>query len=210
MPYVTPETVIAGTTTSAAKFNKLVADILELWKGAAAGDIDYYTSATLKARLAIVAHKFLRGNAAGNAIEYGGLEVAAAEQNYAMTIPNSVSTVVTFNAEAIDTAAFINLGTYNNRITIPAGLRGYYLVGGNCANISSAYAGYLKVCVVKNSGAAIADQWQGVVSTGIGRANCMNFVSLNAADYLQLCIEQNSGGNQDFKGTLYAALLCSW
>jgi hypothetical protein len=52
MPYVIPETVIASTTTSAAKFNKLVADILELWKGAAAGDTDYYISATEKVRLA--------------------------------------------------------------------------------------------------------------------------------------------------------------
>ena len=51
MTYPTPESVSAGETTSSSKFNKLVNAIKAIWKGAAAGDMDYYDSSTSKTKV---------------------------------------------------------------------------------------------------------------------------------------------------------------
>ena len=51
--YNEPDTVAFGETTSSNKFNKLVAAIKAIWKGSAAGDLEYYSSNDEKTRIPI-------------------------------------------------------------------------------------------------------------------------------------------------------------
>jgi hypothetical protein len=53
MTYVEPEETELDVYISSSKFNKCVAAIKELWRGVTAGDMEYYTGATGKARLPI-------------------------------------------------------------------------------------------------------------------------------------------------------------
>lgn len=53
MAFTSPMTAVTGATFTAAQFNTNVRDNLNaIWVGTTAGDIDYYTGATAKARLA--------------------------------------------------------------------------------------------------------------------------------------------------------------
>ena len=53
MAYTSPITAVTGATFTAAQFNTSVRDnINALWVGTAAGDIDYYSSATAKTKIA--------------------------------------------------------------------------------------------------------------------------------------------------------------
>lgn len=68
--FTQPDTPVTGTAISADNFGVKVCNALKaLWKGAAAGDVDYYDSANTKARLAATAGALLGWNAAGNALE---------------------------------------------------------------------------------------------------------------------------------------------
>jgi hypothetical protein len=72
-------TVSNGDTWSAANHNTYIRDnFAAVWAGSLAGDVDYYTSATTKATLHAVASKFIRFNAAANAIEAVALSLAIA------------------------------------------------------------------------------------------------------------------------------------
>lgn len=53
MAYSSPMTAVTGATFTAAQFNVYVRDNLNaIWVGTTAGDIDYYSAATVKTRLA--------------------------------------------------------------------------------------------------------------------------------------------------------------
>ena len=53
MAYSSPMTAVTGATFTAAQFNVYVRDNLNaIWVGTTAGDIDYYSAATIKTRLA--------------------------------------------------------------------------------------------------------------------------------------------------------------
>lgn len=53
MAFTTPYTFTALELLTAAKMNAIQANITAIWVGTTAGDMDYYTSATAKTRLAI-------------------------------------------------------------------------------------------------------------------------------------------------------------
>ena len=74
MAFTTPRTWTYGETVTEAQFNEQLRDNFNaLWVGQAAGDVDYYTSNTTKARLVggtANAGKFIRLGTGGTAIEY--------------------------------------------------------------------------------------------------------------------------------------------
>lgn len=93
MAFTSPMTAVTGATFTAAQFNTHVRDNLNaIWVGTTAGDIDYYSSATVKARLAAPASlsllqhngtapswlvkgdalKFLRVSSGSTAFEWAG------------------------------------------------------------------------------------------------------------------------------------------
>ena len=110
------------------------------------------------------------------------------------SIANSTDTTVTWDLESFDTDGFHDNVTNNNRITIPAGLGGKYLVSINigwAVNSTGARFHYLYL----NALATILD-YAGVApnSGGAQRDVVSTIINLTAGDYLQVQVNQNSGG----------------
>lgn len=90
MAFTTPRTWTYGETVTEAQFNEQLRDNFNaVWVGTTAGDIDYYTSNTTKARLAggtANAGKYLRMDSGGTAPEWAG--VAAVSYRYGGSADN--------------------------------------------------------------------------------------------------------------------------
>ena len=98
MAYTTPRTWTYGETVTEAQFNEQIRDNFNaLWVGTTAGDMDYYTSSTTKARLAggtANAGKFIRQVAGGTALEYangGGISSRQGGSADNWSIPGTVN-----------------------------------------------------------------------------------------------------------------------
>lgn len=90
----------------------------------------------------------------GSIPSYQGARVsdpAGADQDIAAT----TTTAVTFDTEDFDSDGFADLGTNNTRLTIPSGLGGLYLIGGNVLFASSTET-YVLIEVRKNGTTAIS------------------------------------------------------
>jgi len=116
------------------------------------------------------------------------------------TISNTTDTVLNFSgADHYDTDGFHDPATNNSRITIPAGLGGYYMVYG--LNTWDANATGRRFCELKKNGTKI------FTSNGFGPnstaapSNMISLVlNLAATDYVEYQVWQSSGGNLDTFG----------
>jgi hypothetical protein len=125
MAYEEPQTVSAGETTSASKFNKCVNAIKEIWKGAAAGDIDYYSGATSKAKLAAgEPFDLLCMDAAGTALRWKQPTCSLYGNYYANS---GALRIIEWYGAIKDTDSFWSAAA-PTKITIPAGFSGIYLI----------------------------------------------------------------------------------
>ena len=131
--------------------------------------------------------------AAPTGVDIGVSVTAAAPQ----TILTGSTTTLTFNTEDWDTSGFHDNVVNNDRLTVPVGLAGKYLVTFNVTFDSSA-AGSRIVGVHKNgSGIYITDSRDGT-SGGFGTSvSISGFVSLAVGDFITGIVHQNSGGNID-------------
>jgi hypothetical protein len=116
--------------------------------------------------------------------------------NLTQSISNVTTTVVNFDAEDFDTDGFHSNVTNNSRITIPAGKTGYYQIN-YLARFASNSTGYRAIYPYKN-GAVFSPSVQSVVQTS-GTSSHSTGISiiayLVATDYIELAVEQNSGGS---------------
>lgn len=115
----------------------------------------------------------------------------------APTIPDNALTALPFTTEEVDTHAFHSISTNTSRVTIPAGMGGYYRLIGNVMFSPNA-TGRRQARIVKNatlggSQAAVAD-----VPTNAAGETTVGFsadlVLLAAGDYVEVYAYQNSGG----------------
>lgn len=112
------------------------------------------------------------------------------------SISNVTTTVVNFDAEDFDTDGFHSNVTNNSRITIPAGKTGYYQIN-YLARFASNSTGYRAIYPYKN-GAVFSPSIQSVVQTSSTSSHSNGFsaiVYLVATDYIEMAVEQNSGGS---------------
>jgi hypothetical protein len=113
------------------------------------------------------------------------------------SINNTTFTTLNFDSEEFDTDAFHDNSTNNNRITIPSGKGGKYLVIGQ-VHFAANNVGGRSIYLYKNNA---ADIFSIDVTTGAsGYDTSQNFSlirDLVAGDYLQLRVYQNSGGALD-------------
>jgi hypothetical protein len=110
------------------------------------------------------------------------------------TLSNNTSTAINYDTELFDTDAFHDNATNKDRITIPAGLGGYYLIVVG-AQWNSNSSGYRQITIQKNatSNVMIFDYAGLSVSNSyIGKSTIFN---LTAGDYINAVGYQNSGGN---------------
>jgi hypothetical protein len=117
-------------------------------------------------------------------------------------VSNATLTTIGWTAETFDTDTYHDNSTNNSRITIPTGKSGYYLV---TSHIFWAWntTGYRELHLTKNG----TDIWSSVwgttgssyVSSGANSAIQL-VVNLTAADYIELKVKQDTGGNLSING----------
>jgi hypothetical protein len=174
--------------------------------GTTAGDIDYYTSSTAKARIAIgTAGQVLQVNAGATAPEWatpaaGGLTFVGCSLTKSgnQTISNAANNPLTWDTEQFDTDSFHSTATNTDRITIPSGKGGYYLFTA-AVRFNTNGTGRRYIELYKNGGGTP----EAVMETEPGQYNhniLAVVVSAVATDYFTLDAYQSSGGNLDVLG----------
>lgn len=120
----------------------------------------------------------------------------------AQSISNDVDTNITFNAEEFDTNGFHDNSTNNERITIPTGKGGKYLL-----NLSILFAsnssGIRTVKFLLNDSTTIGDMIFPALSGFQQRTFYTIVGSFSAGDYLTVNVNQNSGGSLNVNANQY-------
>lgn len=126
MSWINPKTWETGELVTADDMNSIRDNLLELWKGTANGDMEYFTSSTAKQKLSI-------GQNGSKLTTIGGIPVWRVGTGFSGTIPTtSVSsgtlTDLSITVEDFDSDSFHQ--SSNNYITLPfTGLYGITLYG---------------------------------------------------------------------------------
>ena len=108
------------------------------------------------------------------------------------SIPDSVFTAVTLDAEAFDVGAMHDNATNNSRITIPSGGDGLYEIVATVTFAANA-TGTRNISLKKNGTTYFASvQFTGVNITQTNQ--CIAYASLVAGDYVEVEVFQSSGG----------------
>lgn len=126
---------------------------------------------------------------------YGCLLTLAAAQ----TIPNNSIQHVSFDTELYDIGGFHSAAPFPERITIPTGLGGYYLIHGQIQWASNG-TGIRKV-EVWVSGTAIARIQRPTIAGGSLTQQVLFPYAVAAGGYVVFYAYQNSGGNLDVERT---------
>ena len=112
-------------------------------------------------------------------------------------ISHSVSATyraVTLNSERFDNATLHSTSSNTERITIPSGSDGKYIFGGEIGWASNATG--IRVVVIALNGIAtfLVGQYTIALTANAFGHSCSSMYSLAAADYINMCGFQNSGG----------------
>jgi hypothetical protein len=114
------------------------------------------------------------------------------------TIANATYTAIPFSNENFDTDGFHSTTTNTSRITIPTGLGGYYLV--NMTQRWDPSTGVAKTMQLYKNGSAVFTYDTGAATGLYPMYSRSTIVKLNAGDYIEMYVYQNSGGNLVFYG----------
>ena len=111
------------------------------------------------------------------------------------SIANATVTTVSFGAENFDSDGFHDNTTNNSRITIPTGKGGKYLVVAQQAWAAN-LTGLRQLRILKNGTAVQISQLNNNASNTVDLQNNISYIlSLAAADYIEMAVYQNTGGN---------------
>jgi len=111
-------------------------------------------------------------------------------------ISTSVYTAITFDTEVLDTDGFHSNVTNNERITIPTGKSGKYLITASilyAPNASNSRRNLVTLNGAVSVGTTVCDQRGGGFSGASSEVNFVGFYALTAGDYIQLNAFQDSG-----------------
>lgn len=118
----------------------------------------------------------------------------------AQTISNATDTKLAFANETYDTDGFHSNVANNTRITIPAGLGGYYRITANSGFLTNASGRRIMGLTLNGSG--VASQIETTANASAEpTASITDIYSLAAADYLEVNVYQTSGGNLNTTGS---------
>ena len=112
----------------------------------------------------------------------------------AQTISNDTDTQITFNAEDWDTDGFHDNTTNNERITIPAGKAGKYLLQTTILFADNS-TGVRSVSIKKNGATLLGGALDPALNGFQQRVAHLYVANLAVADYVTVQVNQNSGGN---------------
>lgn len=169
----------------------------------ATGDIAYASSANTPARLAA------GSNGQGVELASGipawkGAHAVSAQPASDQTIPNNTLTLVALGAESFDTDTFHDNVTSNSRETCPSGLAGKYHVDGQVGWTGNATG--IRIVQIKVNGVAIRSVEVDNVGANLLTQSISCVVALAAGDYVEMAVQQTSGGNLNLTGTVTVSL----
>jgi hypothetical protein len=191
----------SGTVTVTNSMATAITTAGDLIKGTGAGTFDRLGIGSTGQVLTVTAGAPAWATPAGGTPTYVGVSL---NNTVSQTTSNNTYTVLTFNNEVFDTDGFHDNSTNTNRITIPSGKAGKYLV--TCTATFAANAtGTRLMYIVKNSGTPSGSTTMmsvQVVPNSTVTPSVAGSVVLNLAvgDYINLAPYQNSGGSLDVIG----------
>lgn len=195
----TVPTVANGDSWSAAQHNTYLRDNIEaLWPYTTAGDMAYASASNQLSRLPIgTSYKFLQSS--GSAPQWGALHFASVYHNTTQNLANAVSTALIFNSEHSDLQGWHSTSVNTSRITVSEA--GWYQ-----ASIFFRYAGaggpgatiYFDTIEFAVNGTAYASARFWVETSAYDKVYTLTapLVQLSASQYLEVYVEQNSGGTR--------------
>ena len=110
------------------------------------------------------------------------------------SIANATQTTLTFNFEVFDTNGFHSTVTNTDRITIPTGKFGKYLINASVVWDKNA-TGVREMRVYRNGSTAAISYQLNATATQYAQNNISYIADVNDGDFLQLTVYQNSGGS---------------
>lgn len=172
------------------------------------GDIIYASAANTPARLGIGSTEQVLKVSGG--IPAWGAAPAASFVGCKLFLPsaqsiaNNTDTLLAFGAgsESIDTNGFHDTSTNNQRITIPSGYAGKYLVIASTTWASGSSGGNNRhIWIQKNTTGRVSEYLKGPDGTSNVSVATSVIVDLAVGDYVRAYVNQDSGGNLDAMGT---------
>lgn len=116
----------------------------------------------------------------------------AAYNDTGASITNSSEQTVPLPSELFDTSGFHDPSTNNSRITVPAGLAGFYTI---VAQMSYVFNGTgTRTAAIYLNGTKVGDA--GVNDGTSSSPQCVSVLNLAEGDYVELATYQNSGGTR--------------
>jgi hypothetical protein len=119
-------------------------------------------------------------------------------KSVAQSIANTTDTMVSFNVEDIDTDGFHDNSVNNERITIPSGKGGKYLITAQTFWADNS-VGNRQLILFKNTTSVAFSLWGASANPG-PTPNLSFVVSAVPTDYFLLKCNQNTGGALDCRG----------
>lgn len=126
---------------------------------------------------------------------------AAVHHTTTQTVATSTTTPLLFNSERSDLFGFHSTASDTNRLTVPAGLAGVYLVKATCfwdSNTSGA-----RILSIRLNGADVSGEppaRSGTSASGLNQEK-IAIVSLAVGDWVEAAVWQNSGSTRTVGST---------
>lgn len=140
-------------------------------------------------------------DATGGSKTFEGVRVF---KSAAQSISNSTVTDLTFDSESFDTNAYHSTSTNTDRLTVPTGKAGKYLVIAKMS-FAGGVNGIRQVYVYKNTTVADLVTWQNTSNSDADM--CLStIVDLSVGDYVKMAVWQNNGGSLNANWTTSATV----
>jgi hypothetical protein len=175
-------TGVSGTTFTVTRAYEAIADGTQVAQSHSNG--------------ATLAHVLTAGSLRAAALPQGFIG-ARAYNSAVQSITDNTSTALTFDSEEFDSDTFHSTSSNTSRMTIPAGLGGKYILTAS-AYFSGFDADGTRLMFFKKNGSELRGESRiGPASNSGQTPNPTVVVDLNAGDYVEVWVYQNSGAAMD-------------
>lgn len=206
MAFSSVPTVATSDSWTASQHNTYIKDNFSaVWVGTTAGDIDYYSSATAKTRIAKgSAYQALRMKSDATVPEWGGAVAGKVIRTTNQSITTSTTTNVIFSSLYISRGSVSYSAGDPTKLTI--GVTGLYSVG--VYYIFEAGGGYREANILQNGSLVFSSRTPALSAASVVDTAGSPPIEITAGDYLQMSVWQNHGSSLNLSvAHMYAFLI---